>query len=270
MKIVLICIGGISSSILAKRLQKYADENGYPDTFEATTYFMASQSGDTYDVYMIAPQLANSLKDFTEYLQKSGKNILFISEEEYANLDVTSTYAGINAFRKGQPDNNESFIPLKTFSPVIWYILAIVVLNCLFTLIAGKKDVNLGTYHMFMTLFILLIGSRDLASRAGKDSIVHIIYMTVIYLTLLPFSTKAIVDVLGETMGSWIVYDSLDNRLLILVSTVAFVLYIIYLYWHQYWKSKLKLRLYFARDMVITSSYFILLLLVSLLIKQYV
>ncbi len=94
MKILLICAGGMSTSILMKKLQKYSDENG-----AELEEIVARGLGDyedivpNYDVILLGPQISYRKAD----IQKStGKPLDVIAPYDYAIGNAQSIFKQVN------------------------------------------------------------------------------------------------------------------------------------------------------------------------------
>lgn len=68
MKILLVCAGGMSTSILMKKLQKFSDERGMGDEIKATGLSSYEDIYKDYDVILMGPQVSyrlDEVKDVT-------------------------------------------------------------------------------------------------------------------------------------------------------------------------------------------------------------
>lgn len=69
MKILLCCAGGMSTSILMKKMQKYWNEKGEELVIEAVGVDATREVAPKYDICMCGPQVSYRLKDIKEYTQ---------------------------------------------------------------------------------------------------------------------------------------------------------------------------------------------------------
>lgn len=90
LKIMLLCAGGASTGMLAKRMQDKADELNVPVEVSANAVGLAASVGKNADVIMLGPQVAyqfNDVKkelpdkvvvkiDMTDYGRMNGKGVL--------------------------------------------------------------------------------------------------------------------------------------------------------------------------------------------------
>lgn len=95
MKILLICAGGMSTSILMKKLQKYSDQNGM-----GLEEIVARGMGDyddiyrDYDVILLGPQISYKKAD----IQKdTGKPVDSIAPYDYAIGNAQNIFKQVNA-----------------------------------------------------------------------------------------------------------------------------------------------------------------------------
>lgn len=61
MKILLVCAAGSSTSIVMKKMEKYAEENGIDLTVRAYAYEEYESVADSYDVILLGPQISYRL-----------------------------------------------------------------------------------------------------------------------------------------------------------------------------------------------------------------
>ena len=63
MKILLCCAGGLSSSVVMKKVRKYAAEIGEDVSIDAVGTGEVAQRAHNYDVVLTAPQVRNRFND---------------------------------------------------------------------------------------------------------------------------------------------------------------------------------------------------------------
>lgn len=85
MKVLLICNGGVSTSILAANIKKYADVH---DEIKAIPFTKVDMNLDTYDVILVAPQLASISEDLKTYCK--AYKIGMIDTKVYGTMDGKS------------------------------------------------------------------------------------------------------------------------------------------------------------------------------------
>lgn len=104
MKILFVCAGGLSTSILMKKLNRYASENGGDITVEAVGISEVKDVWEKYNCILIAPQVRNHLTDIKEmvkipagaiapqdYAMGNVENIIKLAE----SLAVTQNLIGV-------------------------------------------------------------------------------------------------------------------------------------------------------------------------------
>lgn len=69
MKILFVCAGGLSTSIVMKKINKYAEENGEDITVEAVGISEVEDVWDKYDCILTAPQVRNRLNEIKEMVK---------------------------------------------------------------------------------------------------------------------------------------------------------------------------------------------------------
>lgn len=63
MKILLCCAGGLSSSVVMKKVRKYMEEKGEEVTIDAVGVSEVYEKAKNYDVVLTAPQVRNRFAD---------------------------------------------------------------------------------------------------------------------------------------------------------------------------------------------------------------
>lgn len=82
-KILLLCAGGMSTSILMKKLQKYAQEQGIDLTIKATGLSSVSyiDTAKNFDIILMGPQVSYRMD---EVKKATGKPVDAIPSVDYA------------------------------------------------------------------------------------------------------------------------------------------------------------------------------------------
>ncbi len=99
MNVLLVCSGGVTTNILATKLQKYATQNEKEDFFTASRISQYRELFPHADVVLIAPQadmLAESLK---EEAGRAGVPYRVLDEPTFVLGDVEKIYAYLDACR---------------------------------------------------------------------------------------------------------------------------------------------------------------------------
>lgn len=81
MKILLVCAGGMSTSILMKKMEKYWAEQGEELTIQAVGLSEYADVYSNYDIIMMGPQVSYRLKEVKE---TTGKPCEAIPSFDYA------------------------------------------------------------------------------------------------------------------------------------------------------------------------------------------
>ena len=94
MKLLLICAGGASTSILMKKMVKYADANGIDFTVEAHGLGEAEDYAPDFDVIMMGPQVSYKRDVMAE---TTGKPVGVVSAMDYALGNAENIFKQIKA-----------------------------------------------------------------------------------------------------------------------------------------------------------------------------
>lgn len=96
MKVLLVCAGGMSTSMVMKKLEKYAAANGI-DGFEVDAVGVGAFRDvvDKYDVVLLGPQISYKKDDVIE--GSGGKPVGVIAPADYAIANCEHIFAQIDS-----------------------------------------------------------------------------------------------------------------------------------------------------------------------------
>ena len=87
MKVLMLCAGGMSSSIVVKKIRRYAAEHDIDFTLKATGVSSYEELASAYDVILLAPQAQYYLKRVRE---NTGKPAEVIEPAHYGIGDAAA------------------------------------------------------------------------------------------------------------------------------------------------------------------------------------
>lgn len=90
MKILLCCVGGLSSSIVMKKIRKYAEEIGEEVTIDAVGVNDVADYAKNYDCVLAAPQVCNHLSDIKE--DAGIVPVTALNPQDYASGNAANIY----------------------------------------------------------------------------------------------------------------------------------------------------------------------------------
>lgn len=90
MKILLVCAAGLSTSILMKKLEKYAEQNGIELDIDAVGIGEYQETCADYDVLLLGPQVSYQLNTVK---QGSGKPTAVIPAQDYGMGNASNVLA---------------------------------------------------------------------------------------------------------------------------------------------------------------------------------
>lgn len=111
MNILLVCSSGITTNILATKLQKYAAQNGKEDVFTASRVGQYQELLPHSDVVLIAPQAGMLAAGLKEEAGKAGIPCQVLAEGTFVLGDVEKIYAYLDSCRAA-PKAKAEPIPL--------------------------------------------------------------------------------------------------------------------------------------------------------------
>ena len=81
MKILLVCAGGLSSSIVMKKVRKYGEDSGEEIIIDAVGVGSVEDNWEKYDCILTAPQVRNR---FNEIKNTAGIPVAAMTPQDYA------------------------------------------------------------------------------------------------------------------------------------------------------------------------------------------
>ncbi|MGL4624890.1 MAG: PTS sugar transporter subunit IIB [Culicoidibacterales bacterium] len=93
MKVLLVCSGGMSTTILVSALQKQAAGTDF--TFDAVGTEQYEHEVENFDMVLVAPQVKHRFSYFDEIAQEKGKKITQIAMTEYSPMGAPKLFARI-------------------------------------------------------------------------------------------------------------------------------------------------------------------------------
>ncbi|MCC6106442.1 MAG: PTS sugar transporter subunit IIB [Coriobacteriaceae bacterium] len=92
-KILLVCSGGMSTSVLMNKMQKYGEENGIDMKVDACGTNKYEDEAAKYDIILLGPQIAYRKAQ----IQKTvGIPVVPIKPQDYAFGNVANILAGVD------------------------------------------------------------------------------------------------------------------------------------------------------------------------------
>lgn len=141
MNVLLVCGGGITTNMLAAKLQKYAQENGKQDYFSAARVSMFREMLPHTDLVLIAPQAGLMAQELREQAAQEGISCHQLTEEVYVLGALDKIYAYIDSIRT-QPTARPE--PVKLTFPLLGQALMNAALYCVPVLLFGLLCRGLG------------------------------------------------------------------------------------------------------------------------------
>lgn len=87
MKVLMVCSGGMSSSMVVKSLEKEAKKNGIEASVKAVgTGEYEKELNEDWDIVLVAPQVKHRLAFFEEKAKEVNKPVLVIQPQAYSPI----------------------------------------------------------------------------------------------------------------------------------------------------------------------------------------
>lgn len=102
MKVIMVCSGGMSSSIVVKAIRQEADKQGFELSIEAvgTGEIEAIVQNDHFDLLLVAPQVKHRFKDFEEIAKGAEIPIELVEPMGYTPIGAPKTLKQIKKYKK--------------------------------------------------------------------------------------------------------------------------------------------------------------------------
>lgn len=102
MKVLMVCSGGMSSSIVVKAIKQEADKQGFPLEIKAvgTGAFEDELKTGGYDLAIVAPQVKHRMAVFSEQAQSANVPIELIVPMGYTPIGAPKVLAQIKRYAK--------------------------------------------------------------------------------------------------------------------------------------------------------------------------
>lgn len=100
--ILLICAGGISSGLFAKKVESEYEACGESAEVNAIGFPLLSELINTVDVVLVAPQLKYNEKLIAEICEKNNKHYIMIENSVYVTQNAKKIKASIESIMKGE------------------------------------------------------------------------------------------------------------------------------------------------------------------------
>ena len=169
MNILLLCSSGITTNILAAKLQKYAAQNGKEDIFTASRIDRYRELIPHADMILIAPQVGKLSEGLKEAARQAGVPCHVFSEPTFVQSDVEKIYAYLDSCRvapKAQKDTTVLAAVLMGkilfgaalySAPVLAFGLCCLVLGKLFSA-AILQEASQATFSILILYFMFSVG----------------------------------------------------------------------------------------------------------------
>ncbi len=90
MKILIICSAGMSSSLIANKMQQELQKMGIEGVVDAFSSSEMISRMDDYDIVLVGPQLRYMYAEIADTCAKAGKTALLIDMKAYGKQDAAA------------------------------------------------------------------------------------------------------------------------------------------------------------------------------------
>ncbi len=273
MKIVLLCVGGISSSILAKRLQKFSDENGKGDVYQAERYGTVSYASIECDLLLIAPQIQKLITESPGFDSIPAERMLNVSEEDYSRINVKGVYGRIDECRDlirnpvGQKGRwiIEKDLLLRS---IIYYFSACTAYGAILFL-EKRLSINIGIVRIFIPLMIMWRYGADVSSSKGENLVLHLTNQLCLFMLVTPFEIINLNEI-DEINASMLVFNHFSVLRFAAISLLSMTLYTAYNLWKDWFNDRNRFMMRIIRDALCSGVFFLFVIIIRFAVSFFV
>ncbi len=172
MKVALICMNGITTSLLANRLQQYCDDNGYDDEFVACRIGTCNDVISKADIIVLAPQAASFYNKILQESKNNSSAVVVLDEKMFVVGETKDVYNYIRQNATGFLTNISDFGEDKSKSvnftlTMLAEVLLDAILGCLPLLLIG------------MVFYMLFVSTSQTIFSAIFEAIYGYLYLYV-------------------------------------------------------------------------------------------
>lgn len=86
MNILVVCSGGMSTSLLVESMKKAAEKEGVECQIQSGSAALVSEEAPKYDIILVAPQVRHKLRTIEEAVSRHKKTVTLIPPEMYGKI----------------------------------------------------------------------------------------------------------------------------------------------------------------------------------------
>lgn len=243
MRILVICIGGISTNVLVNRLNTFAQTNGKQDVFRAVNIHSYEDLLNESDVILLAPQAKLFLSAILEKSKDKQIPVFMLDEKDFSFSDMSRIYEAIPRISPDldivQQKKHQLDIAFLKYVLINMFIsLAIIIslgmiplllmLWIKSELITALYQVTLGTLSIYLCLSVGYFSGKYMGVNCLVTSLIALGASLLIY----PMNGVGQVTVAGNVqiltsyidLKNWGLYNAPVILILSLLASVIFIL----------------------------------------------
>ncbi|MBR0138323.1 MAG: hypothetical protein IJM15_07920 [Erysipelotrichaceae bacterium] len=273
MRIILLCVGGITSSILAKRLHNYSLENQKGDIFEAERYGSISLESLHGDLFMIAPQISKIVSETPSFEKIPSEKLFYISEKDYSTINVQGLYDQIDQLRNVLLADTATKKKWEMDSSLIHKGLCFCLLSVICYALIRFAEIglrlNFGFARIFLPIIVLMCYADKLSESKQDGRVLHLANILFFFMMITPFGINPgfLED---EGLSSYVFIPHLNVYRFALSSFLTVVLYTLYNLWEDWFIEKNRFMMRFIRDTLCSGLFYMFVILLRFAIAFFV
>ena len=100
MKVLVLCSGGFSSSLLVEKMKKLAQSRGEAMEVQATGTEALEDLIDDFDIVLVAPQVRHRFERLSEIAQSHHRPIGLIAPQDFGTANAEKVLENLKQFRQ--------------------------------------------------------------------------------------------------------------------------------------------------------------------------
>lgn len=195
MKVILVCINGLTTNILANRLQTYAREHEKKDSFLTCRIYSYREMLDGADAFLLAPQTSGQNEELCQACRDRQIPCMVMDERTFVLNDLEQIYQWIDANRREDAAAVSRRLTIGQFRGIAADTLLWILFLAVFGLLFYGCSVLTGSellYHLYgMTLGIIglyvpIAMGYFYGERTGHSPIISSLKMVMLLLIIMP------------------------------------------------------------------------------------
>lgn len=194
MTILIVCIQGLTSGVLATKLNKIAKERDDDYHFKSINYLTVEEEMVSADIIFLTPQVKRQIKNFDNPTFQSNDKIYVLPDISISFDKIDQTYDNIISYIKNsEQDQQKSYqeLILNYVSELLIFILLVLGIGAVGYALYKISD-SLFLYEIYqksiqlLPLFVVLFNANIFSKIVDEKPLLYYVIALIVFLTFLP------------------------------------------------------------------------------------